>query len=213
MMKNKKLLALTSVLILLPVAAGLLLWDALPEQIPNHWNAAGEVDGWTGKAGAVFVMPLFLLAMHWLCVVITTLDPKNKNQTPKVTGLVLWIIPVLSLAVNGMVYATALGVTVRVERLMPVLLGVMFAIIGNYLPKCRRNSTIGIKLPWTLESDANWNATHRLAGKLWVAGGIGAVVCGFLPGSVWWLLGILLIMTAIPVVYSYSFYRRNEAGA
>lgn len=211
--KNMKLLLATSLVILLPMVAGLLLWDVLPERIATHWNAAGEADGWSGKAAAVFAMPAFLLTVHWFCVLVTCLDPKNKDQNPNVLKLVLWIVPVICLLVQSMVYATALGMTLSVNLLIFPVMGIMFVILGCLLPKCRRNSTIGIKLPWTLHSDANWDATHRLCGKLWVAGGIATMACGFLPGSVWWMLGSLLIMTAIPVIYSYCFYRRNEAEA
>ena len=211
--KNKWALLISSLVILLPVAVGLLLWERLPEQVPSHWNAAGEVDGWSSKAVAVFAMPAFLLVMHWLCVVVTALDPKNKGKNAKAQSLVLWIIPVLSLLVNGMVYLTALGREVDVSVLMPGFIGVLLLIIGNYLPKCSRNSTIGIKLPWTLHSDANWNATHRLAGKVWTLGSLGIICSAFLPGtsSVWVLLVITVAMVIIPTAYSYWFYKICEA--
>ena len=211
--KNKWALLVSSLVTLLPVAVGLLLWEKLPERIPIHWNAAGEVDSWTGKAGAVFAMPLFLLAMHWLCVAITGLDPKNKGKNAKAQNLVLGIVPALSVMLNGMVYAAALGREVKIQLLMPCFVGVLFLIIGNYLPKCSRNSTIGIKLPWTLHSDENWNATHRLAGKVWTVGSLAVICCAFLPPeiSVWGMLAVLVAMVIIPTVYSYRFYKTHEA--
>ena len=123
-----------------------------------------------------------------------------------------WFPPVLSLLVNGMVYAAALGREVNVATLMPGLLGVLLVVLGNIMPKCSRNSTIGIKLPWTLNSDANWYATHRLAGKVWTVGSLGVIASVFLPApiSVWAMLSITAVMVLIPTVYSYWFYKTHE---
>ena len=210
--KNKWGMLISSLVILLPVAVGLLLWDQLPEQVPIHWNAAGEVDGWSNKAMAVFGMPGFLVAIHWLCVLVTGLDPKNKDKNDKAKSLVLWLCPVISLLVNGMVYATALGREINVETLLPGVMGVLFLIIGNIMPKCSRNSTIGIKLPWTLHSDENWYATHRLAGKIWIAGSLCVIGTAFLPApaSIIVMLVVLAVMVLVPSCYSYWFYKNKE---
>ena len=77
MKEHKGKLILTSLLVLLPLAAGLLLWNQLPEQLPMHWNAAGEIDGWGSRLMVVCAEPLFLLVIHWVCVVACFIDPKN----------------------------------------------------------------------------------------------------------------------------------------
>ena len=206
--KNWKVLLITSVVILLPILAGLILWNKLPEQIPSHWNAAGEVDGWSSKLFAVFGMPLILLAFQWLCVLGTGADPKKQNHPQKIVHLVLWIIPVLSAVLHTIVYMVALGQAVRMEVVMPVLIGLVLAIIGNYLPKCKQNYTIGIKIPWTLNSEENWNRTHRFAGRLWLIGGILIMLTGFV-GGVWILLPIMLLMILAPMIYSYVLHSKG----
>jgi uncharacterized membrane protein len=128
--------------------------------------------------------------------------------------LVLWICPVLSLVLNALVYTTALGCPLDVEIIMPLLVGLMFIIVGNLLPKCRQSYTMGIKLPWTLHNEENWNKTHRLGGKTWVIGGVITMATAFI-GSFWILLGVLIVMVAVPTVYSYCLYRkqtRNKEG-
>ena len=107
--KNWKVLILTTVVMLLPILAGLILWDQLPEQMPTHWNAAGEVDGWSGKAFAVFGLPLIMVAAQWLCMLGTAADPKKNNHSEKVLHLILWIVPALSVVLHAVTYATALG--------------------------------------------------------------------------------------------------------
>ena len=207
--QNKITLIITTLVLLLPVAVGLLLWNQLPESIPIHWNVAGEVDGWGSRAMAVFFLPLFVLAIHWICVLATCADPKNKNVNGKPIKLVLWICPFISLLLCTVVYAAALGYDLSIEILMPVLMGILFVIIGNYMPKCKQNYTIGIKLPWTLNSEENWNRTHRFAGWIWVIGGC-VVMATAVLGNVFVMLGATLVMAIIPVIYSYLFYRKSQ---
>ena len=206
--KNLKTLIITSVVILLPILAGLILWNQLPDPMPTHWNAAGDVDGWSSKPFAIFGLPAILLAAQWLCVLGTAADPKKNNHPEKILHLVLWIIPVLSVVMHTFVYLIALGYGVRMEVVMPILIGLIFTIIGNYLPKCKQNYTIGIKIPWTLNNEENWNKTHRFARWAWTFGGIAIMLTGFL-GSFWIFLSIALLMVLAPVIYSYILHRKG----
>ena len=210
--KYLKVLIITSIVILLPVLAGVILWDQLPEQMPMHWNAAGEVDGWGSKPFAVFGMPAILVAAQWLCLLSTLADPKRKNHTEKMLHLILWFIPVLSVVMHTIVYLTVLGYGVKIEIVLPICLGLLFAIVGNYLPKCKQSYTIGIKIPWTLANEENWNKTHRFAGFLWVICGVAIMLTGFL-GKFWIFLPIALLMVIVPVIYSYLLYQRQQKNA
>ena len=206
--KNLKVLIITSVILLLPILAGLILWNQLPEQMPTHWNAAGDVDGWSGKAFAVFGLPLIMVAAQWLCMLGTAADPKKNNHSEKVLHLVLWIIPVLSVVLHAVTYATALGHAVPMEVVMPILIGLIFTIIGNYMPKCKQNYTIGIKIPWTLDNEENWNRTHRFAGWLWTFCGIAIMCTGFF-GGFWVFLPVTLLMVLAPIIFSYVLHRKG----
>ena len=206
--KNLKILIITSVIILLPMVAGLVLWNRLPEQVPFHWNAAGEIDGWASRPVAVFVPSAVMLALQWLCLLVTSTDPKKQNHPEKVKVLVLWLIPIITVFISALMYVSALGVSVRVETLMPILLGLVFVAIGNYMPKCKQNYTIGIKIPWTLASEENWNRTHRLAGWVWVGGGIVMMLAGFF-NAFWVTMVVVAIMTLVPVIYSYILHRKG----
>ena len=206
--KNLNILIITSIVILLPVLAGVVLWDTLPEQIPTHWNAAGEIDGWSSKTFAIFGLPLMMLAMHWLCVLVTAADPKKANHSNKLIHLVLWIIPIISVVLFVLTYVVALGTEVRMEMVMPLLVGFVLTVVGNYLPKCKQSYTIGIKIPWTLHSEENWNRTHRFAGRLWLVCGLGIMLTAFV-GGFWLFLPIVLVMVLAPTVYSYLLHRKG----
>ena len=206
--KRLKLLIITSVIILLPILAGILLWNQLPEQLPIHWNAAGEVDGWSSKPVAVFGLPLLMLVVQWVCVFATLADPKKKNHSEKVLALVFWLVPLLALVLPAVTYCAAMGTEVQITVVVNVLMGLMFVVIGNYLPKCKQNYTVGYKIPWTLDSEENWNKTHRVAGFLWVIGGIVMILAGFFAG-VWVTMGICTVIALVPIVYSYVLHTKG----
>jgi uncharacterized membrane protein len=206
--KYWKTLLITSIVTLLPMVAGLLLWNRLPAEMPFHWNVAGEVDGWASRWMAVFVTPLLLMALQWVCIVATSADPKKASHSEKVMHLVLWLVPVLSIFVHTLVYMAALGKSVRVEMVMPMFMGLVFTVIGNYLPKCKQNYTIGIKIPWTLHSEENWNRTHRFTGRVWVVSGIVMMLSGFF-GGFWVFLAIAFLMVFVPFIYSFVLHRKG----
>ena len=207
--KYKRTLIVTTLVMLIPILVGLLLWQQLPDQIPSHWGIDGEVDDWSSKAFTVFGFPSILLAIHWVCTIVCTADPHHKNYHPKMIKLMFWICPMIGLILTTMVYSSALGYSLPIETIMPLLVGLLFVVIGNLMPKSRRSYTMGIKLPWTLNSEENWNKTHRLGGKVWVAGGI-IMMATALWGSFWLLMAIMALMVIIPTVYSYLYYRNHE---
>ena len=217
MNKMKKTLLWASALTLLPMLSGLMLWNQLPDRMISHWGPGGVPDGTASKGFVVFGLPLLLVAVQWLGTWLTTLDPGNRQQNRKVLNLALWIAPVISILCGGFIQISGLGLEIPADfmiRLLFLLMGMMFVIIGNYLPKCIRNRTIGIKIKWTLDSDANWNATHRLAGRIWVPGGIAIMLCVFLPfaAALWVLPAVFLVMVAVPVLYSWCYYRKQTAA-
>ncbi len=213
MLKNNKIkLILASALTMLPSIIGIIFWNKLPATLAIHWGVNGNADGFGSKAMAVFLLPLILLALFWLCVLITAKDPQNNGQNKKVFSMVIWIVPVISCLVNTMMYAATLYNQMPGTTILSLVLGLMFVVIGNYMPKCKQNSTIGIKISWTLKSEENWNATHRFAGKVWFIGGFLMLLCALLPQKlhVYITFIILVILIALPTAYSYGFYAKQK---
>lgn len=206
---NKKTLVLTSVIILLPVMIGIFLWSKLPETIPTHFGLDGTPDGWSSKAFAVFGIPFLMLGLHLLCLFGTAQDPKYDNISEKIYALVVWICPVVSLLVMISCYGSALGWEMNITRYIMMGMGIIVMVMGNYLPKCRQNYTMGYKLPWTLDDEENWNKTHRLAGFLMVAGGILIIINAFLQW-VWLFFVIIMAEILVPTVYSFLYYKKNK---
>ncbi len=206
--KQLPVLIITAIIILLPIVAGIVLWDQLPDKMPTHWNAAGEVDGYSSKGFSVFGLPLMMLAFQIIAFFATLADPKKQNNPPIVLSLVLWIIPIITVVLATITYATAMGAEINIGVILPIILGLIFVIIGSILPKCKQNYTIGIKLPWTLHSEENWNRTHRLSGWVWTVCGIAIMVSGVFD---LFLLSIPFIaaMVLVPLVYSFVLYKKG----
>ena len=207
--KNFKTLIVTSIIALLPCIAGIYLWDKLPEQMPMHFDINGNADGYTSKAFAVFGFPAIMVAIQWLTAFLSDLDPKMKSNNKKTTAMVLWIIPSLSVLLNTIIYAYSLGKEFNVTTPIILFFGLFFVVTGNYLPKMSQSYTVGIKFPWTLKSKENWNYTHRISGKIWVAGGILLIATAFLNLG-WLYLAIFAIMIAVPVIASYRFHKKEN---
>ena len=209
MKKDRTTLLLTTLVCLLPMLAGAALYSRLPETMATHWGLNGEADGWSSRAFAVFGLPLIVTALHLLVYFGLNADPKRANMSGALRTVSHWICPVVSVLCGGLTLANALGYGVRVERVVPIFVGLVFVIVGNYLPNTKQSYTMGIRLPWTLHSEENWNRTHRLAGFLWVLGGLYFIVMSFFGWNAAAFLPPLLAMVLVPAVYSYLLYRQG----
>ena len=210
MKMNKKLLTLTSIVILLPILWGLIIWSQLPNQIPIHFNLAGQANNYQSKPLAVFGLPLFLLLVHLFVIFVIGRDPKNQTMNEKMGKVIYWLTPIVSLSVFYLIYSKALGSTTNPSIFASALLGLIFVMMGNYMPKLKVNHTVGIRLPWTLQSEDNWNKTHRLAGKLWVVGGLILLLeAGLQFALSYVLVMVILVIVFIPVMYSYQLSRED----
>lgn len=204
----KKQVLLSVLATLLPMLAGVLLWGALPEKVATHFTFDGTPDSWSSRAFVVFAMPGFLAAVDLLCLVFTLHDPKRENVGRKMLGLIFWMIPLIGGFTMALTYAYNLGFRVNMAFAVNLLLGLVFLVIGNYLGKTHQNYTVGIKLPWTLNSRENWNRTHRFGARCFVAGGLVLLVNAFLLSPVLMLLTILLCALG-PALYSFVLYKKG----
>lgn len=187
--EHKGKLILSSLVTLLPALAGWRL----------AWEAAA------------------LLAAHWLVLLIVFADRRNReNQSRKAIGLLFWVMPFVSLLTGGVTVMLERGVRSvgALSSLMALGFGLMFLLLGNYMPKFRQNSFMGIRVKWTLENEANWNATHRFGGKVWVAGGFACMAGALLPADAMGMLfpAVLLVIVALPIAYSYHYSKKQPAA-
>ena len=210
MIKKNKVLIIASFLVtLMPLFAGLLLWNQLPDVIPTHFGLNNEPNGWTSKTGTVFGIPVFMCAMQAICLWATSADPRKKNISEKAFKIVIWIIPACSLIVCVASYGMALGLSIDLGTIVCLFLGILFIVLGNIMPKNQDNFTFGIKTPWALSDPDNWNFSNRLAGYCFVIGGILIILVTLLRKPVL-LFPIVVVMALVPIVASYVYYLKHQ---
>lgn len=207
---NKKLMILTTVLCLLPMLAGAAVYSRLPEQVATSFGLDGRPNGYSGRAFTVFGLPCLMAALNLFLHVVVAKDPKRVNAGTAMKTICLWLTPVLTILLYALTVSTALGYDARVETVIPCLLGVLLILVGNYLPKTKQNRTMGIRVKWTLESEENWNRTHRFAGFVWVAGGFVFLLLTLLHlWNGWLLTAFLVVIIALPMLYSWQLHRKG----
>ena len=208
MIKNNKVKVAFSLLVtLLPMFVGLCFWGKIAEE---HESVMRSV-----KIMAVFVIPAFMCLINALCIVVTHFDMKRVEQSKKIVMMALWIMPIISMYVSMIFYSILLGWDINIAFFSALIMGLLFIILGNYMPKSKQNRTFGLKICWTLANEDNWNATHRFAGKLWFFVGFAVIFIGFLPlvPLIITFFALVVAATVAPVIYSYRYYKNNvESG-
>lgn len=209
-MKNKKLNILLFILCLLPVVVGIIMYPKLPDQVVTHFGADGQPDGWSNKFIGVILLPSALALLSLFVPRLIRLDPKNKDINPKLENCIVWIISIITIMCSLVTILNALGYNTKVEIIIPCVVGIMLMIIGNYLPKAKQNYTVGVKIPWTLNDEENWDKTHRVAGFVFTIGGFLIALSSFFKIRTIVLLAVLFAMIFIPTIYSYVIYRKKQ---
>lgn len=211
MKKINKEFLMTALMIALPMVIGAIFWNQLPEKIPTHFGIDGQADGYSSKLFTLFAFPALFLLFQIICLASFEKESVKVNIPAKMRRFYTWLIPVLSLIIQGSIYANALGFIKSGPTLVTTFLAIVFIVIGNYLPKIQRNVTVGIRIPWTLSDDKNWYKTHRMAGKLWVIGGLIILLESFIQVALPYVMGVVIaIMIVVPIVYSFILSRKNS---
>ena len=194
-----------------------LMYSRLPDRIPTHWDEVGRINGYTSREWGVWLMPVVLLAIAIIVPRLPAIDPRRDNYEKfrpsydLVVNAIMTLIAILHVATLG----AGAGWPVRMERVTPLLVGALFVVIGNVMPRARPNWLFGIRTPWTLSNDRVWERTHRLGGLLFVIAGLLLVVSALaLPASTLPVLIVGVIVAAIvPVIYSYFIWRQETSRA
>lgn len=215
---TRNTLAIASVLMMAAMLAiAVWLGAQLPAdaRLPIHWGLNGQPDGFAGKWVALLAPPAITAFVGLLFYFLPSLEPRRQGLA-RSQGLYLWgwasILPVCAIVELSLVSA-ALGWDLPVDRLLAGGIGAMLVIIGNQLGKSRSMYLVGIRTPWTLASEEVWIRTHRLGGKLMVAGGLAMVAAALLPipteALAGTILAVILVAALVPIFYSWLLWRRE----
>lgn len=212
-MKNKIKFKKESVIsviisILLFALVNLLFYKKMPETLPTHWGFNNKIDGYSSKFTTLITTPLLLIFLNIFSCFMLDNDPKNKDKNNFVITIGKATIPLVMFITFVISVFYGLGKKINVMVIISIFVGFLLILIGNYLPKTKRNYTVGIKLPWTLNSDENWNKTHRLAGYFFILGGIIFLFTPFI-GNEYLIFLTFMIIGIIPAIYSFYLYKNG----
>ena len=203
----------------LATAMSLAVWNKVPDPMPIHWNADGRADGFGSKPLGLLTCPALIVGLPLLLAACFRLDPRRAHiaRSAGALGAIVIGVGVFALLVHALTLRAALRGDMRLDhRMLVMLLGGLFVLIGLVLPKLRSNWVAGIRTPWTLSSERVWHLTHRVAGWTFTLAGIAvALLAWVIHGGVALFVTImtaLAVATLAPVVYSYVCYSRERGG-
>jgi uncharacterized membrane protein len=209
----RKWLAPLGVLAAFVVSA--IAYRRLPERVPVHWDAHGNVNGYGSRFTGAFAMPLLMLGLWLLLRLLPRIDPRRANYAKFADTYDLFVDSLVGLlfVMQLALLANTLGWPVSMERVAPVLIGLQFIILGNALPRARPNWWFGIRTPWTLSNDRVWTRTHRVGGYLLAAAGAILLLAAVVPGPIAFafVIGAVLAATFGSVVYSYFAWKQETS--
>ncbi|MBT8132475.1 MAG: SdpI family protein [Gammaproteobacteria bacterium] len=186
----------------------------LPDPVPSHWNAQGEVDGFTPKPWGAWLLPFFTLGIYLLFKVIPWISPKGFRMESfiKIVGILKQTLVFFMFIIGATVIFAAKGADFGPGEIILPGIGVLFIILGNYMGKLRKNFFIGIRTPWTLANDEVWTKTHRLGGWTFVLAGLVMIITGLTgwPPMNFTIIAVVSLAALVPVVYSFVIYKRLE---
>jgi uncharacterized membrane protein len=201
-------------LILISAAASFYFYAHFPERVPMHWNFAGQVNGWGNRIQGAFAIPGMLVAMYFLFIFLPMLDPKKERyeQFVKTYNIFRNLILLVLAAIYFIASLNALGYNLPVQYFIPLIIGLLFIVMGNYMGKLKRNWFIGIRTPWTISSEEVWNKTNRFGGYLFMLAGLIMMALPFLPSllGIWLFGGMMVALVFGTFVYSYVLYVKEK---
>lgn len=208
-MKYKKLLWPT-VIGLLPILMGLAVYSKLPEKMPIHWGLDGEPNGYATRLAGILILPLIMVVVNVIVQFSLETAPKTNLKLKK---LMLWLLPILSVIFQSLTLSEALGYHLDIALITMVTVGIIFILLGNYIPKTSQNRVAGFRFPMTLSNPDNWQKTNRLGGMMLVISGIIMILGGVI--STWYpivavltFIVILVLIILVPLCYSIRLSRK-----
>ena len=201
--------------LLIHLLAAFVLYPLLPEIVPTHWNAQGQVDGYSSRAFGAFLLPAMNIGLYFLLLFSPKLDPKRENYADFADTFLLirWLIHAFMAVIYAVTIAAALGYPTDVGLWIPAAVAAMFIILGATMGRVKFNYFVGIRVPWTLADEDVWNQTHQVAGKWMMLGGALALLGSFLfSDDTRFVIFMISILTPIlaATVYSYVLFQRKR---
>ena len=202
----KKTIIICVVISILQLIAAVILYGYLPEQVPHHWNGAGEIDGYAGK-WIIFLFPAISVGVTAFLTLLPKIDPKGENilKSAVMLEVTMLFVVILMAAVIPVIACAAFGIDIHAAKIIPSVVGIFLAVSGNFMPKIKQNYFVGIRTPWTLANEIVWQKTHRVGGWVFLISGITLAVGVIMPVPFNVIVPVCMIIGGTVWAYLYSF--------
>ncbi len=211
--KIDKFTVITSLLCLVPIILGIIYYQQLPENMATQWREQNTVSNTSPKWLTIFGIPVIMAGGNLILNFAAQNDPKKENINDTLSKFVR-LIPVIF---SWILYPVTIfmnlehsPINFNIEFIASLMIGIIFIVIGNYMPKSKQSYTMGIKLPWTLDDEDNWTKTHRIGGFLFMMTGFLFVINAVFWHTIWILVLAIVICIGVPIVYSYRLHRKKQ---
>jgi len=201
-------------IVILPLLYVSYVWNLIPETVPIHWNVKGEIDKYGNKITHLLIISLLPVFVYTLFLIMVKIDPKKKldkmgNKFQKLKFLLVVIFSTLSIC---LIYFTKNQSPLNPNYIF-FLIGVLFIILGNYSKTLKPNYFLGIRTPWTLESESVWKKTHKIGGILMFIGGFSVAFSSLILNAQFnwkFLLIVIGIISILPILYSFYIFKKES---
>lgn len=193
------------------LVVGGVLYDKLPADVPSHWNAAGEIDGYMSRTIFVLLLPGITFAMTMLFPLLQKIDPLKKNykKFEKAWDVFRTAIILFMAYLYFVTIYVAFNPGISIEPFVFVGIGLLFAAIGSCMDKIKKNYFVGLRTPWTLDSEKVWDKTHKLGKWTFIGGGALLLVNAFLGWQpIFVVIVAILLAAVVPFIYSYWVHKQ-----
>lgn len=209
MKKNK----LTLILSVVSLIATIIIYERLPDMIPMHFNFQGQVDRYDHKY-MIFILSGIPLVIALLKVILPKIDPKRENYKKHASAYnkLMFFLTLFLICTNWAVIAVSMGVNLKIHVIIPIGVGILLIIVGNYMPQYRHNYFVGIKTPWTLTDEDNWKRIHYIGGYVFILDGIIVILTSFIRSEIALVsvMAVVLLSVAFLYYYSYQLYAKKH---
>jgi len=194
------------------LVATAVTYPHLPAAVPTHWDAHGNVNGWSARWTLFVIDPAIMAGLLLVFAVLPWLSPKHFEVDSFRSTYLYIMVAILAMVayIHGLILAAGLSWAIDTTRAVEGGVCLLIALLGNVMGKVRRNFYVGIRTPWTIANEQVWNATHRFAAKTMFAGGVLGLIAAILGAPFWLPITMILVATLLPAIHSLVLYKQLE---
>lgn len=216
---------------ILALALTIVVLQFMPDLVPVHYNSLGEIDRWGSKyENLLFPVCIIAMSLVWHLLIglyekkTSTAGTEKECAESAKNAMVLKIVGISMASLFTAMQAfilygqyvdasmAATHANVDIPKITCILLGVLFVILGNFMPKTKKNYAVGLRTSWSMYNDVTWMKSNRFGAVAMMIAGLLTIVTAIFTESMLAIIMLLVYLfaaTTIVVIYSYKIYKEE----